>query len=105
MHPRTTAWLLLTLVLVGCGRKPPYQDKSIAELERMGLRPPDIQYFMRRFKQTVAPDADERVLTVEDAARAVEKWLRASLGADPFASLDVNPFARPKEAARCGTSR
>ena len=54
----------------------------IGELESMGLRPPDIQYFMRRFKETVAPCVDGHALTVNDAADAVEGWLRTA-GVEP----------------------
>ena len=53
----------------------------ILELEQAGLRPPDIQYFMRRFKETVAPGIDGRALTVRDAAELVDKWLWAARAA------------------------
>ncbi len=36
MRPRAMVWLpLALLLLMGCGRKPPYEGRSVAELERM----------------------------------------------------------------------
>jgi hypothetical protein len=40
MRRRPTVWLLLALVPLGCSRKPPYEGRSVVELERM-LDDPD----------------------------------------------------------------
>ena len=47
---------------------------KIEELERAGLRAPEIQYLMRKLK-TVAPDINVGALTAVQAADEIEKWI------------------------------
>ena len=49
------------------------------ELEKIGLRPPDIQYFIRKIKK-IFPDFDDGVMTPDKAADELERWfLKAGL--------------------------
>jgi energy-coupling factor transport system ATP-binding protein len=48
--------------------------RRIDELEAMGLRPPDVQYFIRSLK-SIMPGIAESALTVEQAADEIESWL------------------------------
>ena len=51
----------------------------IGDLERSGLRAPEIQYLFRRLKNIV-PGIDVNALTARQAADELEKWLRAAAG-------------------------
>ena len=56
----------------------------IEDLEKAGLRAPDIQYLLRRLK-TVVPEIDESAMTAREAANEIEKWLCAA-GINPSAT-------------------
>jgi energy-coupling factor transport system ATP-binding protein len=51
--------------------------RRIGELEAIGLRPPDVQYFMRALKNLIPGICDD-ALTAGQAADELEKWLIAA---------------------------
>jgi len=58
---------------------------KIDELERAGLRSPDIQYLFRRLK-AIVPQIDDKAITARQAADELEKWLRISVSASKDSS-------------------
>ena len=57
----------------------------IEDLEKAGLRAPEIQYLLRRVK-SIVPGVDEGAMTAFQAANELEKWLRAA-GINPSATM------------------